>query len=112
MLVTHSVAWKRPCAEFEEGSKDHKTWSEFLRMWPDLAVEIATINSNRWNGKNPWDDEHRVMYMEDEIPLAEQWDKHILSCRNIQEIKKAAAGGCVRSVIELDHLQRNDRNKR
>jgi len=55
----------------------------------------------------PMDDEHRDLYMEEEKPLDQVWEEVILRTRSLDKIKKEAKNGCVRSKIELDHINRN-----
>jgi hypothetical protein len=44
--------------------------------------------------------------MEKEMDLDEAWEKQIVSRRQKAEIKEAAKTGCVKSIIELAHLER------
>jgi hypothetical protein len=48
------------------------------------------------------------MYLEEEVPLDQVWEEQILADRDINEIKEAAKERCIRSIVELDHLNRNE----
>jgi hypothetical protein len=43
----------------------------------------------------------------DVMRLADRWDEQILTKRTRAEVKAAADGGCLKSQIQLDHLDRN-----
>ena len=79
-----------------------------FKNWPALTTEVAHAAEEDWNGTYPWDDENRERYMQDEVPLDQLWEEHILARRSIKEIKQAGKNNCLRSMIELDHLERDE----
>lgn len=105
-LMAHSTARLGPLQKFMEGSEEHTMWKNLLRELPELAFDMAAMAGRGWNDTWPGDDEYRSEYLEDELPLEDQWESQILKARNIDEIRLAAKDGCVWSMIELDHLER------
>lgn len=65
---------------------------------------MANAAGEDWNGTYLWDDENRDRYMQEVLPFDQLWEEHILTRRSIKAIKEAAKNGCLRSMIELDHL--------
>lgn len=96
---------KDPFQRFEEGSEAWKRWEEVLHNHKDLSFDMAKAEK-RWIGVRPWDDTCRGRYMVEEPPLDELWEAQILAKRTKEEITAAANAKCVRSIIELAHLQR------
>ena len=68
-------------------------------------MDIMLVAGKKCGGVSPWDDEHRDMYMEEEVLLEERWEKQILSTRTKADIEKDARAGDIRSIIELEHLK-------
>ncbi|KUJ07535.1 uncharacterized protein LY89DRAFT_631082 [Mollisia scopiformis] len=106
-FLAHCSARLGPLESHAEGSDQHTAWKVLFQEFPDLTYDIAAIAGKDWKGTMPWDDEHRALYVEDEIPLENQWESQILLARDKDAIKEAASTGCVCSIIELDHLERN-----
>jgi hypothetical protein len=103
-FAAHSMMCKNPFTELEEGSREYKKWEKLLEKCPDLATDM--VKGKNWNGTRPWDDEHRGAYMEEEADLDKRWDELILRQRTKAEIKKEADKKDIRSIIELEHLER------
>jgi hypothetical protein len=95
-----------PFDKHKPGSKDRADWERLMDRCHDIAVDMAKAAVKKWNGTNPWDDEHRGSYMEEEVPLGDLWEQQILSRRSRADIEKAAKAKCIQSVIELEHLKR------
>lgn len=106
-FAAHSMVVQNPFVKNAEGSKEFKNWEHLLQRISDITVDITMAAGKQWNGTQPWDDEHRAAYVLKEVPLEERWEKHILSTRTKSDIKKDAKAKCIRSIIELEHLERN-----
>ncbi|KAF8855650.1 hypothetical protein BDZ45DRAFT_499142 [Acephala macrosclerotiorum] len=104
LFAAHSVVRRHPFEKFEEGSEEYRAWDKLFEKWPDLLSDINKGLAKKWNGAFPWDDELRDDYMEKERELDQEWEEQIL-LRGLDNIKKDAKKKCVRSIIELDHLQ-------
>ena len=68
---------------------------------------LSTPGAKEWGGSLPWEDDNFEAYMEDEPLLDQAWEEQILEKRGIDEIRKEAKKRCVRSMLELAHLERN-----
>jgi hypothetical protein len=113
-FAADSVACRNPFEKYREGEEAYKAWEQLFKNWPALTTEVANAAEEDWNDTYPWDDENRERYMQEEVPLDQLWEEHILARRSIKEIKEAAKNGCLRSMIELDHLcvvEENERRK-
>ena len=109
--AAHSTARKSPFEKYQEGSVMYKAWNTLLEKYPDIGLDIARVAGKEWNGTYPWDDEHRQAYLEDEVALDQLWEQQILAARSMEEIRVAAKGNCVRSIIELAHIERKKGNR-
>jgi hypothetical protein len=109
-FAAHSMARESPFEKYEEGSEMYKSWNTLLKNSPDLGIDIALVAGKEWNGIYPWDDEHRQAYLEDEVDLDQRWEYQILAARSIEEIKVAAKSNCIRSILELAHIERKKGN--
>ena len=105
-FAAHSMACKSPFELHDEGSKPYKDWEALVTKYRDIAIDMAVAAGKNWNDTLPWDDGNRAAYMLEEVPLEDAWDEYILSTRTKAEIKKAAKAKCIRSIIELEHLDR------
>jgi hypothetical protein len=111
-FAADSVACRNPFEKYTEDEEEYKAWEQLFRDWPALKMEVVHAAEEDWNARYPWDDENRERYMQEEIPLDQLWEEHILARRSIKEIKAAAKNGCPRSMIELDHLERGEGKRR
>jgi hypothetical protein len=109
-FAAHSMACKNPFEQYMEGSEMYKAWNTLLEDSPEIAQDIVRGAGKKWNGTFPWDDEHRQAYLEDEVDLEQLWEKQILAARSIEDVKAAAQRNCIRSKIELAHLERKKEN--
>ncbi|CZR66090.1 uncharacterized protein PAC_15991 [Phialocephala subalpina] len=105
LFAAHSVLRRHPLKSFEKGSEEYKAWEGLFEEWPDLLRDMNKAAVKKWNGAFPWDDELRDEYMEKEGELDVQWEEQILG-RGLENIKRDSKEKCVRSIVELDHLQR------
>jgi hypothetical protein len=111
-FAADSVACRNPFEKYREGEDAYKAWEQLFKDWPALTTEVANAAEEDWNGTYPWEDENRERYMQEEVPLDQLWEGNILARRSIKEIKEAAKNGCLRSMIELDHLKRDEGKER
>jgi hypothetical protein len=105
-FAAHSMACKNPFEKYKEGTKEYKKWEALVKEYQDIAFDMAVAAGKNWNGTLPWDDENRAAYMVEEVPLEEAWEKYILSTRTKADIKKNSKAKCIRSIVELEHLER------
>jgi hypothetical protein len=110
-FAAHSITCESPFEQDVEGGKMYQAWNTLLEELPELAVDIALVAGKDWNGTYPWDYVHRQAYLVDEVDLGQRWEDQILAARSMEEIKAAAEGGCVRSIIESDHIGREKGSK-
>jgi hypothetical protein len=114
MFAAHSMACKSPFDKSQEGTERYKEWTKewttLLENVPDLISDIARVAELEWNGTHPWDDEHRKAYLVDQVAPDQLWEEQILAARRIEEIKAAATGNCIRSMIELAYIERKKGN--
>ncbi|TVY89624.1 hypothetical protein LAWI1_G007479 [Lachnellula willkommii] len=105
-LVADSLACNHPL--HNEDLEAQKLWTKVLQKYPNLSTDIHKAGAKKWNGTQPWDDEHRTSYMiPDTVSLEQRWEDQILAKRSREEVKAAADGGCLKSRLELLHLDRN-----
>lgn len=106
---TSCVVCHNPFVHYAPGSIEHRAWSDLFEELPDLALDVARAAGKAWSGAYAWDDQHRNLFMVEEPALGQLWEEHILRTRSREEIEAAAGKGCVRSLIELDHVSRGTR---
>ena len=91
--------------QLEDGSQEMKQWEELLKSEPDLTYDMAR-GGKQWRELRPWEGQARGRYLATETSLSERWEMQLLEKRSKEEIKAASDAGCVRSQIELRHLER------
>jgi hypothetical protein len=109
-FAAHSMACDSPFEKHWEGDKMYEGWNTLLEDILELGPDIARVAGKQWNGTYPWDGEHRQAYLKVEVAPDQLWEEQILAARSIEEIKTAAKGNCLRSMIELAHIERKKGN--
>jgi hypothetical protein len=104
-FTADSVAFKNPFERFSEGDEAYDAWCQLFKDFPELGLDVAKA-TGKGNGKPPWNEDNIGKYMEEEIDLNKSWEEMILKARTRAEIEKEARDGCVRSKVELDHINR------
>ncbi|EPE33204.1 hypothetical protein GLAREA_06216 [Glarea lozoyensis ATCC 20868] len=107
-FLAHVTAHQSPFESCAEGSEEFQSWLKLLKSHPQFAIDMAISAGKNWNGTKPWDEEHRSAYTEEELDLNEIFAQQILERREEEEIEAAAKQHCIRSLIELQHLNRKD----
>jgi hypothetical protein len=105
-LASHVMAFQNPFVEYDEKSEEFKAWDDLLARVPDVAVDFAKAFGLKWHRTKPWDEQNLATYMEEEVSLEERWENQILSRRTKETIEREAGANCIRSIIELQHLER------
>lgn len=104
-FAADSVAAKNPFKKYSEEDQEYDAWCKLFKEFPELGLDVAQA-AGKNNDKYPWDDENIGEYMEEEVDPDQSWDELILKARTQEEIEEDAWNGCIRSKIELDHLNR------
>jgi hypothetical protein len=110
-FIAESVACRNPFEKYGKEDLEYCSWSNLFRELPDLGLDVARAAAKKSN-VFPWDDARISEYMEEELDLNRLWEEQILKRRNLEEIEEDARGGCIRSIIELDHINHNKRLNR
>lgn len=105
-FIADSVAFIKPFEVFSEGDEEYGRWCQLFIDFPELDLDVAKA-AGKDNRKSPGNIENIGKYMEEEIDLNESWEEMILKARTRAEIEKDARDGCIRSKVELDHLNRD-----
>jgi hypothetical protein len=101
-----SLALTNPFEECSEGDEDYGTWCQLFKDFPELGLDVAKAVGNK-NSDSPGHNKNIGKYMEEEVDLNKAWEDMILKARTRAEIEKDARDGCIRSKVELDHLNRD-----
>lgn len=103
-LVADLLACDNPLHDDDVAKQEE--WVALLERQPALSVDIIRAGGRKWNGTKPWDDEHGASYMMSEVSLDQRWEEQILMESSRNEIARLAEDGCIRSRIQLQHLNR------
>ncbi|KAE9370930.1 hypothetical protein N431DRAFT_468935 [Stipitochalara longipes BDJ] len=99
------VASKNPFEKYGEEDPEYTWWSDLFKELPELGLDVARSSAKKSNAL-PWDDARIGGYMEEELDLNQVWKEQMLKDRDLAEIEEDAQNGCIRSIIELDHINR------
>jgi len=102
------VACKNPFEKYGEEEPEYGQWSDLFKELPELGLDVARASAKKSN-LLPWNDARIGDYMEKELDLNQLWEELILQDRELVEIEEDAENGCIRSIIELDHINRDKR---
>jgi hypothetical protein len=104
-LVANMMAYGRSKVYWTVENTE-KGWRKLLEDQPDLSMDISCATPRKPNDPPPWSSQFRKEYMVAEEPLGHRWESQILAQRSKADIEKEAGKGCVRSILELNHLNR------
>jgi hypothetical protein len=105
-FVADMLAFKNPFEKCSEGDEDHGMWCQLFKDSPELGLDVAKAVGTK-NSRSPGHNTNIWKYMETESGLNKAWKEMILKARTRAEIEKDARDGCIRSKVELDHLNRD-----
>jgi hypothetical protein len=97
-LMANYLACHNPL--LDEGTETFMYWESFLGKHPCFAKNMAIAAGKDWKKTNP--------YTEEEWNLNMRWENQILSRRTKEALETAAKEYDVRSMIELQHLNRGE----
>jgi len=100
-LLGHNNPLKKSIVE------GNRQWQRVIASFPDLALDMIRVDANTEAGEaNVWTDKWAQNFMVEEVNIDERWENLILAERNLEIIESEAMDGCLRSIIELKHLER------
>ena len=116
-VVADLLGRENPLKSCKTEDEDWKKWKELFAKYPELSLDMLCVDGNLdvflvdefgvAESVAVWSDHWKECFMEKEIPIDERWEEQILAHRGREAIEKNAACGCVKSILELKHLDRS-----
>jgi hypothetical protein len=110
-FMSDYVSHNNPFANCIAGSELFVLWNDFLKSHPQFAIDLTIAAGKNWGGiTGPCDIAVRSNYMEEEFDLNKRWEEQILQNKTKATIEAAAKASCLRSLVQLRHLNRDKAN--